>query len=97
MPARTLHVRVHRSLDKRKRPALFLNLAREFPQYRFIAAGESTSLGESGYDLQLRRRYEGLPNLEMPGIVNQFEAASAIFSAPRRGCWSTRRPAKLCH
>jgi glycosyltransferase involved in cell wall biosynthesis len=60
--------------DKRKRPKRFLDLAREFPQYRFIAAGVGSSLGEIRYDLRLRRRYEGLPNLEMPGIVNQFEA-----------------------
>lgn len=72
--------------DKRKRPELFLNLAREFPQYRFIAAGESTSLGESGYDLQLRRRYEELSNLEMPGIVNQFESP-ARFSQLLSEAW----------
>ena len=70
---RTPDICIRRPLDKRKRPKRFLDLlAREFPQYRFIAAGVGSSLGESRYDLRLRRRYEGLPNLEMPGIVNQF-------------------------
>lgn len=73
--------------DKRKRPWLFLNLARQFPQYRFIAAGESSALGESGYGARLRRHYRNLPNLEMPGVVNQFEEPDR-FSRTLAGAWA---------
>lgn len=59
--------------DKRKRPWLFLDLAKEFPHYRFVAIGESTALGESGYDLSLQQQYRNLPNLEMPGLIDQFQ------------------------
>jgi glycosyltransferase involved in cell wall biosynthesis len=72
--------------DKRKRPWLFLNLVRQFPQYRFLAIGESSALGESGYSARLRRRYENIPNLEMPGIVNQFEDPGR-FSKTLSAAW----------
>lgn len=73
--------------DKRKRPWLFLDLAKEFPQYRFIATGQSTALGESGYDHSLRRRYENLPNLEIPGLINQFDEPDR-FSQTLSGAWA---------
>ncbi len=73
--------------DKRKRPWLFLDLAKQFPQYRFIAAGESSALGESGYGARLRRRYENLPNLEMPGVLNQFEDPER-FNKTLSGAWA---------
>ncbi len=66
--------------DKRKRPWLFLDLAKEFPHYRFIAIGESTALGELGYDVSLRRQYQNHPNLEMPGLINQFEEPERFSS-----------------
>jgi glycosyltransferase involved in cell wall biosynthesis len=72
--------------DKRKRPWLFLELAKAFPRYRFIATGESTALGESGYDVRLRRRYEGLPNLEMPGLIDQFREPDR-FSRTLANSW----------
>jgi glycosyltransferase involved in cell wall biosynthesis len=72
--------------DKRKRPWLFLNLANKFPHYRFIAMGESTALGESGYGARLRQRFENIPNLKMPGIVNQFEDPGG-FSETLSAAW----------
>jgi glycosyltransferase involved in cell wall biosynthesis len=63
--------------DRRKRPELFLALARYFPHIRFIAFGTSR---DAEYERDLRIRYGGLPNLEMPGHVDQF-ASSAVASA----------------
>lgn len=59
--------------DKRKRPWVFLDLARQFPAYRFIAVGKGSASAEADYDAELRRRYADVPNLEMPGLVNRFE------------------------
>jgi glycosyltransferase involved in cell wall biosynthesis len=55
--------------DRRKRPELFLELARQFHNVRFIAFGNSRDLE---YEDRLRREYAGLPNLLMPGYVDQF-------------------------
>ncbi len=63
--------------DRRKRPELFLALARQFPEIRFIAFGTSR---DAEYERDLRTRYGGLPNLEMPGHVDQF-ASGAVASA----------------
>jgi len=60
-------------LDRRKRPELFLDLARQFPEVRFIALGKSRN---ARYDAHLRRRYAGMPNLEMPGFIDQFASAT---------------------
>ena len=59
--------------DRRKRPELFLALARSFPQIRFIAFGTSR---DAEYERGLRARYAGLPNLELPGHVDQFASAA---------------------
>ena len=56
-------------LDRRKRPELFLDLARKFPEVRFIAMGKSRDLK---WDRHLREKYAGIPNLEMTGFVDQF-------------------------
>lgn len=58
--------------DKRKRPWLFLELARQFPDYRFVAVGQGSASAESGFDAQLRQRFRDVPNLEMPGLINRF-------------------------
>lgn len=58
--------------DKRKRPWLFMELAKQFPQYRFICVGQGSASAESGYDAQLRAAYSGIPNLELPGFINRF-------------------------
>ncbi|HEX5575446.1 MAG TPA: glycosyltransferase family 4 protein, partial [Gemmatimonadales bacterium] len=55
--------------DRRKRPELFLELARKFPEVRFIALGNSR---DKEYEKQLRQQYAGFANLTMPGYVDQF-------------------------
>jgi glycosyltransferase involved in cell wall biosynthesis len=55
--------------DRRKRPERFFELARAFPQVRFLAAGKSRDLG---YERALRDRYGTLANLEMLGFIDQF-------------------------
>ena len=59
-------------LDRRKRPQLFFELARQFPHVRFIAAGRSN---DKEWDAQLRAEYGNVPNLEMLGFVDQFQSA----------------------
>lgn len=56
-------------LDRRKRPELFLNLVRAFPDVRFIAMGKSR---DANYERYLRETYGALPNLELMGFVDQF-------------------------
>ena len=56
--------------DPRKRPELFFELARQFPDVHFVAVGGST---DKERDTYLRRTYSGIPNLEMTGIIDQFE------------------------
>lgn len=65
--------------DRRKRPDLFFDLVPQFPHVRFIAVGRSR---DAEYDRQLRATYGHLPNLELPGFVDQFdsERLSAILS-----------------
>ncbi|MBA5875669.1 MAG: glycosyltransferase [Nitrospira sp. CR1.2] len=58
--------------DKRKRPWLFLELAAQFPEYRFVAVGKGSASAETGFDAELRRRFRDVPNLEMPGLINRF-------------------------
>ena len=59
--------------DRRKRPELFLELAERRPDVRFVAVGKSA---DAEWDAELRRRYAGLPNLEMPGFVDQFSGTA---------------------
>jgi glycosyltransferase involved in cell wall biosynthesis len=56
-------------LDRRKRPAIFLDLAEKFPHVKFIAIGKSR---DKSWEAHLRRSYAGLPNLEFAGFVDQF-------------------------
>jgi glycosyltransferase involved in cell wall biosynthesis len=65
--------------DRRKRPELFLNLARQFPDVRFIAIGRAR---DREFDARLRERYADLSNLEMTGHLDPFESPrlSAILS-----------------
>jgi glycosyltransferase involved in cell wall biosynthesis len=65
--------------DRRKRPELFLELARQFPEVRFIAVGRSR---DAEFERGLRARYANLPNLEMPGYLDPFDAPglSSILS-----------------
>lgn len=57
--------------DRRKRPQIFFELARAFPEVRFIAVGGSR---DSAWEKSLREQYGGLENLEMVGFINQFES-----------------------
>jgi glycosyltransferase involved in cell wall biosynthesis len=57
--------------DRRKRPEVFFELARSFPAVRFIAIGQART---SARTEALRREYAGLPNLELPGFLDQFSS-----------------------
>jgi glycosyltransferase involved in cell wall biosynthesis len=57
--------------DKRKRPEIFFELAKNFPEVRFLAAGQSRN---REWDDQLRSTYGDLPNLEMLGFIDQFRS-----------------------
>lgn len=57
--------------DKRKKPELFLQLAKSFPEIKFIAIGKGRN---NNYDRYLRKKYASLKNLTMTGFINQFEA-----------------------
>jgi glycosyltransferase involved in cell wall biosynthesis len=56
-------------LDRRKRPMLFLDLARKFPHVKFIVIGKSR---DKKWEALLRKSYADLPNLEFAGFVDQF-------------------------
>lgn len=52
--------------DGEKRPELFFELARSFPEVKFIALGASH---DSDRDAHLREQYQGIRNMVMPGFV----------------------------
>ena len=52
--------------DPRKRPEYFFELAKRFPEVRFIAMGGCQPHFKAR-ETQLRERYRHVPNLEMPG------------------------------
>lgn len=66
--------------DPRKRPEEFFDLARRFPQVDFIAVGGSS---DPVRDEHLRAIGGAIPNVQMPGIIDQFrsDALSRILSA----------------
>jgi glycosyltransferase involved in cell wall biosynthesis len=55
--------------DRRKRPEIFFELARAFPDVQFYAVGKSR---DARYEEQLRSEYGKLPNLDMVGFIDQF-------------------------
>jgi len=57
-------------LDRRKRPELFLDLARQFPEMTFIVVGKAESKQR---DQQLRKTYASLPNVEWEGYIDRFK------------------------
>ena len=57
-------------LDKRKRPEMFLALARQFPDYRFVVVGKAES---EERDKELRDTYASLPNVDWVGYVDKFK------------------------
>jgi glycosyltransferase involved in cell wall biosynthesis len=56
--------------DRRKRPEIYFELARQFPDVRFLAVGASR---DPQYNEYLSQTYGGIPNLEMLGFVDQFK------------------------
>jgi len=59
-------------LDRIKRPHIFFELAGQFPEVDFVAAGAGQN---SSFEAQLRTRYASLPNLELRGFVDQFDGS----------------------
>jgi glycosyltransferase involved in cell wall biosynthesis len=57
--------------DRVKRPEIFLQLAKEFPDVRFVAVGEAQDVA---WDTHLRQTYGSLPNMELPGFIDQFSS-----------------------
>lgn len=55
--------------DRRKRIEWFFELARRFPDVRFVAVGRAH---DDAYDSLLRQRNGSLPNVEMPGFLPRF-------------------------
>jgi glycosyltransferase involved in cell wall biosynthesis len=64
--------------DPRKRPWLFFELAKRFPDYRFIAVGQGSASAESRYDADLREQYRRVPNVIMTGLINRFTDAKRM-------------------
>jgi glycosyltransferase involved in cell wall biosynthesis len=56
-------------MDRRKRPQLFFELARQFPNVQFEAVGVGR---DKEWDHELQLRYGDLPNLHFCGFVDQF-------------------------
>jgi glycosyltransferase involved in cell wall biosynthesis len=57
--------------DSRKRPERFFELARTFPDVRFVALGQGRTAARTA---SLRRQYAGIGNLELEGFVDQFSS-----------------------
>lgn len=62
--------------DRRKRPELFIELARAMPEIRFVAIGRSR---DPAYERELCARAAGIANLELLGFIDQF-ASDALES-----------------
>jgi len=58
--------------DHRKRPEIFFELAQSFPQTHFVAMGQARTRDRTE---ALRQRFAQVPNLEMPGFVDQFSSS----------------------
>ncbi|MFB0558647.1 MAG: glycosyltransferase family 4 protein [Candidatus Bathyarchaeia archaeon] len=61
--------------DGEKRPELFFEVARRFPEVRFIAMGEAHNKAR---DHMLRRVYRGIPNLELLGFARDPEKSRLL-------------------
>jgi glycosyltransferase involved in cell wall biosynthesis len=68
-------------MDPQKRYWLFLELAKQFPQYKFIAMGKPNILYEDKYR-EIASRYSGLSNLEITGFVSEEEKQRILDK-----CW----------
>ncbi len=56
-------------LDRRKRPHIFFDLARQFPKVQFEAIGAGR---DSSWERKLKSHYGDLPNLNIRGFIDQF-------------------------
>jgi glycosyltransferase involved in cell wall biosynthesis len=65
--------------DARKRPDMFLDLARAFPDVRFIFAG--ACLNDAGKDARIREAAGTLQNVECPGWIGAAERAAILDRA----------------
>jgi len=59
-----------------KNPELFFELAKRFPNVKFIAAGACRT--DSERDKMLREKYKNIPNLTMPRWVNNDEKSKIL-------------------
>jgi len=69
-------------MDRRKRPQVFFELARSYPDVMFEAAGESR---DSKWETSLRETYSDLPNLKFHKNIDQF--SSSLLSDLLARCW----------
>jgi glycosyltransferase involved in cell wall biosynthesis len=68
-------------MDPQKRYWLFFELAKQFPEVRFIAMGRPSVLYEDRYR-EVASKYAGLPNLEIKGFVSEEKKRSILSK-----CW----------
>jgi glycosyltransferase involved in cell wall biosynthesis len=61
--------------DPVKRPEIFFELAKRFPNVRFIAIGKAHNEKRDGY---LRKRCDDIPNLTCPGFVSEEEKSKIL-------------------
>ena len=61
--------------DLRKRPEYFFELAKRFPDVKFIAMGKA---GDAERDKLLREKYKNIPNLIMTGFVSEEEKSKIL-------------------
>ena len=71
-------------LDRRKRPEIFLDLAKLFPECRFILVGKAESAER---ERELRAKYESLPNLDWVGYIDRFQERDRL-DAILAGSWA---------
>ena len=57
-------------LDPRKRPEVFLEIARLVPEYDFMMIGRAH---DASYQRHLERRFARIPNLEVTGFLDPFD------------------------
>jgi len=62
-------------LDRRKRPHIFFDLAKQFPEVQFEAIGAGR---DSGWERELKSRYGNLRNLNIRGFVDQFSGQGLL-------------------
>ncbi len=63
---------------EKKRPELFFDLARRFPQVQFTAMGQAVDLER---DKELREMCSAIPNLETTGVVNEEKKREILQKA----------------